>query len=79
MKTFSRGALVYIPTGVRLYKLSDGNAVVRYKTISRPTNVLFMEKRDREYCTVLYEGEDWHVPSGDVYHTYIKKEVDNEH
>ena len=67
MKTFSRGALVYLPTGVRLYKLSDGDAVLRYKTVPKPINVLFVEKRDRGYCTVIYEGENWHVPSADVY------------
>lgn len=79
MKAFSKGALVYLPTGVKLYKLSDGDAVLRYKTVSKPINVLFMEKKNRGgYCTVLYEGEDWYVPSGDIY-PYLKKEVISEH
>jgi hypothetical protein len=78
MKTFLRGALVYLPTGVKLYKLSDGDAVLRYKTVSKPMNVLFVERRDRGYYTVIYEGENWHVPSIDVY-PYKKREMNNEY
>ena len=67
--TPAKGALVYLPSGVRLYKLSDGHVVLRYKTVAKPTNVLMMERRERGYCTVLYEGESWHVPARDLYPT----------
>ena len=68
-----RGALVYLPIGVRLYKMADGQIPLRYKTISKPTNVLIMDKRDRGYWTVLYEGENWHVPTEDLYPTHFEK------
>lgn len=71
-----RGALVYLPSGVRLYKMSDGHVVLRYKTVSKPVNVLIMsdasDKTER-YCKVLYEGESWHVPAKDLYPPNLEK------
>ncbi len=69
MKTFlKKGALVYLPTGAKLYKLTDGEAVDRYKTIPKPTNVLFVERLDMgKWVKVLYEGEVWNIPTEDVY------------
>ncbi len=63
MRKFSKGALVYLPTGVKLYQLTDGAAVVRYKVIPKPSNVLFIGKRDDGYSSILYEGEGWCVPT----------------
>jgi len=65
-----RGALVYLPSGVRLYKMSEGHVVLRYKTVSKPVNVLIMSDasdKPERYCKVLYEGESWHVPAKDLY------------
>ena len=67
--TLDKGALVYLPSGVKLYKLSDGNVVSRYKTVAKPINVLMVENRERGYCAILYEGERWYVPPGDLYPT----------
>tara|TARA_Y100000310_G_C20288081_1_gene625884 strand:+ start:427 stop:657 length:231 start_codon:yes stop_codon:yes gene_type:complete len=68
MKTFLKGTLVYLPTGVKLYKLTDGEAVDRYKITPKPTNVLFVGKLDRgKWAKVLYEGEVWDIPTEDVY------------
>ena len=64
-----KGALVYLPSGVKLYKLLDGDVVSRYKTVAKPVNVLMMERRERGYCAVLYEGEQWYVPTNDLYPT----------
>ena len=66
MNRYVKGALVYIPAGAKLYKLSSGGAVERYKTMSKPTNVLFIGKRE-PYHDILYEGERWSVPVDDVY------------
>jgi hypothetical protein len=69
----NKGALVYLPSGVRLYKLSDGHVVLRYKTVSKPTNVLIVDQKEHGYCKVLYEGESWHVPAEDLYPTRFLK------
>jgi len=80
MKTFLKGTLVYLPTGVKLYKLTDGDAVDRYKITPKPTNVLFVEKQDKKgkWARVLYEGEVWDIPTEDVY-PIVKKGLNNEH
>ena len=76
MRKFLKGALVYLPTGVKVYQLTDSHAVVRYKTVSKPSNVLYIGNRDDKYCRVLYEGESWYVPTGDV---YPSRRCENEH
>ena len=65
---------MYLPAGAKLYKLSkDGEGVVeKYKTMSKPTNVLFVNNSD-PYYDVLFEGELWSVPNNDVYPTRRSK------
>ncbi len=78
MKTFLKGALVYLPSGAKLYQLSEGAAVLRYKTIPKPMNVLYTGQHEKGYFTVLYDGEAWYVPVGDVYPTINKRKGENE-
>jgi len=68
-RKFIKGALVYLPAGVKLYQHGgdDDYVVTRYKVTSKPAHVLFVEKLSDEDCSVLYEGENWHVPFTDVY------------
>ena len=64
---YSRGALVYLPAGARLYQFAgEERAPSRYTDIIKPTNVLLIEK-DRPYCKVIYGGERWKVYTKDVY------------
>jgi len=69
IRKFIKGALVYLPAGVKLYQHGDDDdyVVTRYKVTSRPSHVLFLEKLSDEDCRVLYEGENWNVPVNDVY------------
>ncbi len=63
-----KGALVYLPAGVKLYQLSEGDAVTRYKVVPKPSHVLLVgEHHCEQYYSVLYEGENWRVPYNDVY------------
>lgn len=64
-----KGTLAYLPMGVRLYQMTEGQIPLRYKTLSKPINVLIMDGKARGYCTVLYEGERWRVPVEDLYPT----------
>jgi hypothetical protein len=68
-KRFIRGALVYLPAGVKLYQHGGDNdyVVTRYKVTTKPAHVLFVEEHSDEDCSVLFEGESWHVPFNDVY------------
>jgi hypothetical protein len=68
MKTFLKGTLVYLPTGVKLYKRTAGDAVNRYKVTPKPTNVLFVGLgEEKSWASVLYEGEVWDIAAEDVY------------
>ena len=68
MKIFLKGTLVYLPTGVKLYKRTAGDAVNRYKITPKPTNVLFVGLGDQDsWASVLYEGEVWDIATEDVY------------
>jgi hypothetical protein len=70
---FEKGTLVYLPMGVRLYQMAEGHHIpVRYKTLPRPMNVLILDGKRYGYCTVLYEGENWHVPTEDLYTTRLE-------
>ena len=68
-KRFIKGALVYLPAGVKLYQRGDDNdyVITRYKVTTKPAHVLFVEELSDKDCSVLFEGESWHVPFTDVY------------
>lgn len=77
----SKGALVYLPAGVRLYQwdahtLPDGpSAPSRYRDTTKPTNVLLVQQGTRtgRFCEVLYAGERWGVMQQDIYPIKVEK------
>ena len=67
-----RGALVYIPAGVRLRQLDEQNLPVRWVQTPKPTNVLLIEETFKD-CQVIYAGEQWTVNTTDIYPPRVKK------
>ena len=69
IEKFTKGALVYLPAGVKLYQHGGDEDIVvtRYKVTSKPAHVLFSGDSNHEYYKILFEGENWHVPNNDVY------------
>ena len=67
-----KGALIYLPAGATLYDFDDEGVVEKYKTMLKPTNVLFIGNNKTGIGTlydVLYEGSRWSVHKGDAYPT----------
>jgi len=71
---YSKGALVYLPAGVRLRQLDDDNVVSRWIQTSKPANVLLVEGTLKD-CQVIYAGEKWTVEIVDIYPTIPNEEL----
>ena len=69
--SFSRGDLVYIPSEVILYQLSDDATCKKYHKMIKPRTLLLTNPSPKEsldnWCEVLYNGEQWYVSNKDVY------------
>ena len=71
-----KGMLVYVPSGVRLFKpVKDAAAyeiyVEDYVTTEKPSNCLVLESQKdatQRSFSILYEGQTWQVPANSVYH-----------
>ena len=67
-----KGDLVWIPSDITLLQFrpesgaTTGQAVDRWLTVKKPSNVLLAEKGDI-YYKVFHEGEWWHARKSDVY------------
>lgn len=78
MTDYLKGALVYLPAGIRLYQFQDegeGGAVDRYRDIAKPTSVLLVEESARHspYCSIIYGGEKWAVLQREIYPQRLAK------
>jgi hypothetical protein len=69
----TKGALVYIPAGARLYQFGRNDTVTRYRDMPKPTGVLFVESI-RGFCEIIYGGERWNVKTKDIYPMRIENE-----
>ena len=68
---FHTGDLVYIPSEVILYQLSDDQTCKKFHKMAEPSTLLLTNPKPKEtldkWYEVLYNGEQWYVSSGDVY------------
>ena len=72
----TKGALVYLPAGVRLYQWDPHSSLdeqrrvpSRYRETTKPSNVLLVRDGSSagRFCEVLYAGEQWAVHQQDIY------------
>ncbi len=59
----NNGDLVWLPADTALLQFNDSGDVHKHKNTNRPMNVLVVERHDYVYWKVLYEGEQWCVPT----------------
>ena len=65
MSSLIKGDLVYAPSGVYLYKKSEGE-VQTYVKLTAPRNLLLMELHEVD-ARVLYENQEWLVNKKDIF------------
>lgn len=66
MNKANKGDLVYVPSGVRLFKVSTGGAVSNYKNIEKPLHLLVTEVHDSTY-EVMCDRELWLIEQNKTY------------
>ena len=66
MNETSKGDLVYVPSGVRLYREADSGVISRYKKIEKPAHLLVTKVNDQTY-EVLFGRETWLVEKNNTY------------
>ena len=65
--TKKRGDLVFVPADTSLFKFRD-TTIVKIKKTSKPAHVLLVqEANEKDWSTVLFEGENWSVDARSVY------------
>jgi hypothetical protein len=74
-KNFKQGEYVYIPSNVVMFLYDKGqsvwpigtNAFKKSTRTEEPQHLMFLERIDRDWCRVFYQGELWTVHKESVY------------
>ena len=61
-----KGDLIYVPSGVRLYKLDTYGVVSNYKNLEKPLHLLVTEVNDDTY-EVMCDRELWLIEKNNTY------------
>ena len=64
----NKGDLVFIPAEVTLLKIGPQGYPCRIRNTQEPKHVIVLETQAADtYCRILYEGEQWSVPTAELY------------
>jgi hypothetical protein len=66
MNETGKGDLVYVPSGVKLYREADPGVISKYKKIEKPTHLLVTGVNEQTY-EVLFGRETWLVRKNNTY------------
>mgnify|MGYP003132557508 FL=1 len=66
-KSKKQGDLVFMPANTSLFKFRD-TTIVKITKTDKPAHVLLVQEADeKEWSTVLFEGESWSVEDRSIY------------
>ena len=66
MNNVSRGQLVYVPSGAKLYAMDPAGDVSRFFKLKKPANLLITSVNETTF-EVLYEQQRWLIQKSKTY------------